>query len=606
MFKRILLVCFVLLVSSWLPPATLAQPQFITSLYPPQQALNIPGNAELQVGLLEPLDPASIPDSSIYVWSDITGLHKLTVTLENGNKDLRIIPHHWRLNDRPPFNAGERVTVTLTTRLRYADGQPFGGFTWHYTVAVRQNLGGDFRPEAVFGGVLSTNFIVSDFNGDGWPDLIGNADIDSKMLVYFNDGIGIIRFDHSDEPISPDTETADLDRDGDQDIPYTGNSSIFNDGLGNFFEKKFPFMLNGFAKAHDFNNDGVMDFVIGSVISDTLYFGLSQDGISFNVLLKLKPPIPQPIFYRPGLSYDLNNDGRVDFLYVGGFIDTIPGFASFEATADSMRILQKLELPFEQSSFYGNDFDNDGDIDYVFVPGMSTFVSGDTNRYVTFFNDGTGQLRPTGLQRDSTDNRLVETVEGGDFDGDGDVDLAFASSNLVSVMPETYEPDVSIFLNDGYGSFSLASRVPLLFNRPLSRGLRAVDLDRDGDLDLIGVANGLFFVVANGSYATDVTEEPSVQMPSQFSIAPIYPNPVRNFANIELSLPKVVNETITITIFDIKGRRVRSWQFDRGGESLRFTWNARDQTSNLLPSGVYFVQARIGRLRSVQKLVLLK
>ncbi len=606
MFKKNLLVSFVLLVSLGLSPEILAQPQFITSLYPPQHGLNIPIDAELRVGLNAALDPISISDSSIYVWSDITGLHRLTVTMENGDKDLRIVPRHWRLNARPPFNAGERVTVTLTTRLRYADGQPFEGFTWHYTVATRQNFGGDFRPEAVFGGVLSTNFIVSDFNGDGSPDLIGNADIDSKMLVYFNDGSGIIRFDHTDDPISPDTETADLDRDGDQDIPYTGNSSILNDGLGNFFEKQFPFMLNGFAKAHDFNNDGIIDFVIGSVISDTLYFGLSQGGISFNVLLKLKPPIPQPTFYRPGLSYDLNNDGRIDFLYVGGFIDTIPGFASFEATADSMRILQKLELPFEQSSFFGNDFDNDGDIDYAFVPGMSTFVSGDKNRYVTFFNDGTGQLRPTGLQRDSTDVRLAETVEGGDFDGDGDIDLAFASSNLISAMPETYEPDISIFINDGDGRFSLASRVSLPFNRPLSRGLRAIDLDRDGDLDLIGVANGLFFVVANGSYATDVIEEPFVQMPSQFSIAPIYPNPVRNSANIELSLPKGGNKTITIAIFDVKGRRVRSWQFDRPGESLRFTWDARNQTSNLLPSGVYFVQARMGRLFTVRKLVLLK
>src|SRR5574341_1421763 len=176
-----------LICAAFAPFSLFAQPNFIASLYPPQHGLNIPVDAELHVGLQAPLDPVSLSDSSIYVWSDITGLHRLTVTLENGNRDLRIVPRHWRLDDRPPFNAGERITVTLTTRLRYADGRPFEGFTWHYTVAVRQDFGGDFRPEALFAGGGSTYFYVSDFNGDGWCDLVGNDDgVQRKMIVFFN------------------------------------------------------------------------------------------------------------------------------------------------------------------------------------------------------------------------------------------------------------------------------------------------------------------------------------------------------------------------------------------------------------------------------------
>ena len=109
------------------PVVALAQPEFITSLYPRQHALNIPADAELRVGLQAPLEPRSLSDSSIYMWSDITGLHKWTVTLENGNRDLSIVPRHWHLDGLPPFNAGERVTVTLTTRLHYADGKQFDG-----------------------------------------------------------------------------------------------------------------------------------------------------------------------------------------------------------------------------------------------------------------------------------------------------------------------------------------------------------------------------------------------------------------------------------------------------------------------------------------------
>ena len=40
--------------------------------------------------------------------------------------------------------------------------------------------------------------------------------------------------------------------------------------------------------------------------------------------------------------------------------------------------------------------------------------------------------------------QLTETVEDESFDGDGDIDLAFAGSNIVAVMPEGDVPDFSI------------------------------------------------------------------------------------------------------------------------------------------------------------------
>ncbi|MGH7495249.1 MAG: T9SS type A sorting domain-containing protein [bacterium] len=594
---------FSLLTALSLPLLAYAQPAFITSLYPPQHGLNIPADAELQIGLRTPLDPASISDSSIYVWSDITGLHKLTVTLENGNKNLRIIPRHWRLIDRPPFNVGERVTVTLTTRLRYADGRQFEGLTWHHTVAVRQNFGGDFKPEALFGGGGSTYFYVSDFNGDGWCDLIGPDDgVQRKMIVFFNDSEGLFQFSHLENIIYPyGGEVVDLDRDGAQEMTYRNNRLILNDGTGHFTEKKFHSIPNGSVKAHDFNSDAIMDFVVGDVVSDTLYFGLSANRESFKTLQKVIAPIRRPTFYLQGLSYDLNNDGRIDFLYVGGTgSGVIDGFVSFTMTAtDSLQLLQIRELFYEQGSFYGNDFDGDGDIDY-------TFVAGGTDNYVTFFNDGGGLLNPAGLQRDPHDTRLAETVEGGDFDGDGDIDLAFASSNQVSVMPQSFAPDVSIYLNDGRGNFLLTSRFRLPFDSPISLVLRAIDLDRDGDLDLIGVANGLVYVVANGNYPNEVTDQQSSLIPMKFSIDPLYPNPATSSANIQLNLSKDAKDAVHVTIFDVNGRVVQAWHFDGHEKTIRFTWSFHDQMSPPLSNGVYFVRARMGKLSAIQKLLIQK
>jgi hypothetical protein len=594
MFKRILLACPLLWLSLWPSSAILAQPQFIISLYPPQHGLNIPADAELQVGLQEPLDPTSISDSSIYVWSDITGLHRLTVALENGNRDLRITPRHWRLNDRPPFNAGERVTVTLTTRLRYADGRQFEGFTWHYTVAVRQDFGGDFRPLVFFGGDASTYFYVADFNGDGWCDLVGDEAVPDGIVVFFNHGEGILEFHHRDTALSADGEVVDFERDGDQDIGCCGNRLVFNDGFGNFTARTFPERPIGFAKAHDFNNDGIIDFAIGNYAPDTLYFGFSQNGKSFDKVQKVISPFQRLLFYVPGLSYDLNNDGRIDFLYIAG-----KSFVSFQATdADSMRLLQTGQVG--TNSFCGNDFDGDHYVDYA-------FTYGNEDKYITFFNDGKGQLNPAGLQRDTTYSfrRLGEAVACGDLDGDGDIDLAFANSNLRSVMPETYEPDVSIFLNDGNGNFSLFDTVPLLSGRPVNGLLKAVDFDQDGDLDLIGIAEGVFYVVANGRYATEVRDEQTSPIPHQFQIA-LYPNPVRDKATIQVLHPQDLDTGLAIRVFDIRGRLIRSWTIAGRERKGELVWDARDQESRLLPSGIYFVQASLGYSNAVKKVVILR
>ncbi|MDZ7359573.1 MAG: T9SS type A sorting domain-containing protein [candidate division KSB1 bacterium] len=593
---------FLWLILCALPLPILAQPPFVASLYPPQHGLNIPADAVLRVGLQTPIDPASLSDSSVYVWSDITGLHKLIVTLENGDKDLRIVPRHWRLNDCPPFNAGERVTVTLTTRLRYADGRPFEGFTWHYTVAVRQFRGGDFSPLMSFGGGGSSYFYASDFNGDGWCDLVGNDDgIERKLIVFLNDRQGKLLFKHVSNVIGSNGEVTDFDKDGDQDIFYGFQRAILNDGAGKLTQKDYLDWPNGQGKAHDFNNDGLTDYVIGYVLSDTLYFGLSQSGKSFKKLQKVLAAIRRPLFYVHGISYDLNNDGQIDFLYVGGSTkeNIAPGFTSFQATtADSLRVLQVVKDNL--SEFYGNDLDADGDIDYLFIYGDPI-----KSAYVTLINDGNGQLKLT-LPPPQPNSTFANTVEGGDFDGDGDIDLALPRNNLVSVMPERYAPDISILLNDGKGNFFLASRIRLPFARGLSRMLRAVDLDLDGDLDLIGVAEGLFYVVANGGFATAIAQEKSL-LPAQFNINPIYPNPAKERIKIELTLPaNVKREEISINIFDLTGRLIRSWRFNEYRQSIRLNWDLRDQTFNLLPNGIYLVKAQMGQLHVVQKIAVVK
>jgi len=119
------------------------------------------------------------------------------------------------------------------------------------------------------------------------------------------------------------------------------------------------------------------------------------------------------------------------------------------------------------NSFILNDFDLDGDLDIVFGASDVTIRS--------YSNDGTGIF----LFSLSTPGSLAK--ETGDFDGDGDFDMAAILSGF----------DMSIFRNNS-GTFTETATIPVPHecNQPKWYSLSDYeidDIDGDGDLDIIEV-----------------------------------------------------------------------------------------------------------------------
>ncbi len=115
------------------------------------------------------------------------------------------------------------------------------------------------------------------------------------------------------------------------------------------------------------------------------------------------------------------------------------------------------------------DFDNDGDMD------AATTVDG-PERIVVLLNNGAGVFAAgpaSPLPASSSPQDLIA----GDFDGDGDRDLAVALRDPQGA--------IRIMLNNGSALFTAAGDV-IVGDRP--RGLSIGDLERDGDMDL-AVAN---------------------------------------------------------------------------------------------------------------------
>ena len=95
--------------------------------------------------------------------------------------------------------------------------------------------------------------------------------------------------------------------------------------------------------------------------------------------------------------------------------------------------------------------------------------------------------------------------------------------------------------------------------------------------------------------------DPEIQeLPQDYSIRTIYPNPFNPVTTVEYELPK--RDLIEINILNIRGEKVKTLLSKVQNPGLQsIHWNAENE-----PSGIYFVQLTNGGVVEIQKVLLLK
>jgi len=84
-----------------------------------------------------------------------------------------------------------------------------------------------------------------------------------------------------------------------------------------------------------------------------------------------------------------------------------------------------------------------------------------------------------------------------------------------------------------------------------------------------------------------------------------FPNPFNPSTTISYYLPE--DSPVTLSVYDVSGRRVVELlgkAEKRGRHSV--TWNGRDETGELVASGIYFCKLRAGKATEIRKIVLVR
>ncbi len=427
------------------------------------------------------------------------------------------------------YNAGTVAMPQYATSITAGDidadldidlvvGHELGG-----RVMLMRNLGnGAFAPKEEIRVYLTPWFVrLAELNGDNRLDLaVLTTWGRSKLCVLLNDGAGSVITDAR----YPSTggasgtgwnwlETADLDGDGDLDLVVSAHSSqapvdavvFLNNGSGAFS------IIHQFALAPsaipatgesvsigELNGDGVPDLVICDAIVPG---GFDQPGRVWTVMGQgdghFHPATPYPLsglIPKHSAVVDLDNDGDNDLavwsneIYPGNDITPVDrrivllrNLGSGAMTGAGSIHVGTFPYPFPLGSVAAGDWDNDGDVDLAGTAGTNS----SPGVLVAFESAGEFEFRVS--QSFPTPPAPLNLL-GADMNRDGSDDLILTMASGWNVEREY----LHIYLNAPKGTFILHAT----YKDPLGFAGSKLAVGRDkGSTTVLALPNDVFAMV---------------------------------------------------------------------------------------------------------------
>lgn len=328
----------------------------------------------------------------------------------------------------------------------------------------------------------------ADFDNDGDPDLVicGLSAAGRITKTYRNTGGTLAELIQFPPLIGVDNEGSgplawgDYDGDGDLDLAVAGTTDTGrvtrvyrNDGTGQLTEDTSQ-SLTGLSSASlawgDYDRDGDLDLLAmgwdGSAYRTILYRNHPQGTLSS---VSLAGMLGLAVGSADWADWD--GDGDPD-LVITGTDGTSPRIRFYrnEPTGTLIDDGDHGLPPVALSDVAWGDYDNDGVLDLALTGNQGTVP----HVGAIYHNDGTGTLT---LQT-TLDNFYRSSLAWGDYDNDGDLDIAFCGYTGTSVYTRIYKNTA--------GSFALD---PTAFQGVCEGSVAWADVDGDLDLDLLVMGN---------------------------------------------------------------------------------------------------------------------